>query len=830
MPARLVDLLREDGVELRGKGPEIAAKCPFHDDRTPSMSVNVEKEVYNCHGCGAEGDAVIYLMDKRGLSRKEALREVKGEMHSTQPKPRKKESRPSRPYWISSLPENAITRHRYLLGDGSLAFVVCRFPKGAQAKCKPYTPAKRGGSDGWTMNLAIREGRPLYRLREMNKASSGKQVMVVEGEKCADAVASAFPKAVVTTWHGGAKAWKYTDWSPLEGRRVLLVSDADSEGRKCMFDLARHLKGLECTDIRIALPEGEDHRDIADEIAEGGGQAAGEWLKRLAVPWKPPEPEKTEPEKTVSKQPKKKKDPPPPANAADNDYFRILGNVGDSIAVRLATHQIMLYSRSALTQPSTLISLAAYNWWLDLLTQESLTPSSCHSVGSALIRAADRQGQIDLSRVAGRGFFRNDNNSYVWNLGDRLLVDGREGELDSLQDGWHYVNGPRIEVAEKRAGHGERKRVAEAVERYRWQHPLDGRRFLGWLVSSIVGGALEWRPHIWLAAAAETGKSWLLKRVAARLLGPMVVRVADATPAAMARRMRSDSLPLILDEAEPDRQWIEGLMDLIRVAAGGDGERIRTDVGGNVQRLHPRFSVCMSSTKIANLRAADASRFQMLNLSLKGVENWPEVERAIGDSLANGACERIRAALIHEGHEVVEEAASVSRELMRGGHGTRGSLIGGALTAGWRWLSGETDMLPPVTETLVGQSQDDAGYALREILNLRVQTHGAERVPLIDLLTDRVRYEEKLPAGYGVRLDDDDDLLIATRHPSLLRELRRTAFERVDLRRLLGQIKGTSLTEYPVRFNQMRMRAVSIPSEVLKMHGVDLHRTGAEES
>ena len=167
---------------------------------------------------------------------------------------------------------------------------------------------------------------------------------------------------------------------------------------------------------------------------------------------------------------------------------------------------------------------------------------------------------------------------------------------------------------------------------------------------------------------------------------------------------------------------------------------------------------------------------------------------------------------------------------MRGGHGTRGSLIGGALTAGWRWLSGETDMLPPVTETLVGQSQDDAGYALREILNLRVQTHGAERVPLIDLLTDQVRYDEKLPAGYGLRLDDDDDLLIATRHPSLLRELRRTAFEKVDLRRLLCQVEGASLTEYPVRFNQMRMRAVCIPSEVLKMHGVDLHRTGPEES
>ncbi len=670
MTQKLVDLLREDGVTLRGKGQQRMAKCPFHDDKKPSMSVNVDKDVYCCHGCGAEGDAVTYLQKKHGWSQKNALRAVKGALQNgrqpAQPKPRKKEP----PHWVPRLPDDAVARHRYLLADGTPAFTICRFAKGP--KCLPYTPAKRNGKDGWNVQLALSEGRPLYRLWEMAQAPRDKQVMVVEGEKCADAVTATFPKVVVTSWAGGAKSWKRTDWSPL-----------------------------------------------------GGRQAAQNWLGRLAAPWKSPEAEQAREKQADPKQPKKKKEPPPPPPAivAENQYFRILGNAADSVAVKLRTHRILLYSRPALTQSSTLISLAAYNWWLDTLREPSLTRPVCHSVGSALIRAADRQGQIDLSRVVGRGYFRTDKGRYVWNLGDRLLVDGREQELDSLEGGWHCVTGARINVAEQSAKPAERKRVAEAVERYRWRQPLDGRRFLGWLVSSVVGGALEWRPHIWMAAAAETGKSWLLKRVAARLLGPMVVRVADATPAAIARRMRSDSLPLILDEAEPDRRWIEGLMDVIRIAAGGDGERIRAD-GDAVQTLNPRFSVCMSSTKLANLRAADASRFQLVHLSQEGVEDWPAVERGIDDSLANGASERIRTALIHEGHEIVEEAVSVSREMMRIGHGTRGSLIGGALTAGWRWWTGERGIVPPLSDAHVGTARNDAGDALRRARQIMAGSGG----------------------------------------------------------------------------------------------------------
>lgn len=46
--------------------------CPFHDDRNPSASVNVEKGRFNCHGCGVSGDIFDIVQTTEGLDFKEA--------------------------------------------------------------------------------------------------------------------------------------------------------------------------------------------------------------------------------------------------------------------------------------------------------------------------------------------------------------------------------------------------------------------------------------------------------------------------------------------------------------------------------------------------------------------------------------------------------------------------------------------------------------------------------------------------------------------------------------------------------------------------------------
>ena len=52
----------------------------------------------------------------------------------------------------------------------------------------------------------------------------------------------------------------------------------------------------------------------------------------------------------------------------------------------------------------------------------------------------------------------------------------------------------------------------------------DGRRFLGWMTAAIVGGALEWRPHLLLTAPSTQGKTWMLKNVLEKLMGPLLTQ------------------------------------------------------------------------------------------------------------------------------------------------------------------------------------------------------------------------------------------------------------------------------------------------------------------
>lgn len=59
-------------VELRRAGKEFIGLCRFHPDRTPSFSVNEEKGVFHCFGCGASGDVFDFIMKLDGLSFREA--------------------------------------------------------------------------------------------------------------------------------------------------------------------------------------------------------------------------------------------------------------------------------------------------------------------------------------------------------------------------------------------------------------------------------------------------------------------------------------------------------------------------------------------------------------------------------------------------------------------------------------------------------------------------------------------------------------------------------------------------------------------------------------
>lgn len=60
-------ILRNYKIDAKSKGDELLCKCPFHDDKTPSMFVNPTKRVFKCFGCGVGGNALEFVRLKEGF-------------------------------------------------------------------------------------------------------------------------------------------------------------------------------------------------------------------------------------------------------------------------------------------------------------------------------------------------------------------------------------------------------------------------------------------------------------------------------------------------------------------------------------------------------------------------------------------------------------------------------------------------------------------------------------------------------------------------------------------------------------------------------------------
>ena len=71
----IVDVI-EPRVRLRSRGRDLLARCPFHEERTPSFSVSREKQFYYCFGCRASGTAITFLMEYDGLGFVDAVEEL----------------------------------------------------------------------------------------------------------------------------------------------------------------------------------------------------------------------------------------------------------------------------------------------------------------------------------------------------------------------------------------------------------------------------------------------------------------------------------------------------------------------------------------------------------------------------------------------------------------------------------------------------------------------------------------------------------------------------------------------------------------------------------
>jgi len=71
----IVDVI-DSRIKLKRIGSNYKACCPFHEETTPSFTINQPKQFYYCFGCGAGGDAIKFLREYENQSFVEAVKEL----------------------------------------------------------------------------------------------------------------------------------------------------------------------------------------------------------------------------------------------------------------------------------------------------------------------------------------------------------------------------------------------------------------------------------------------------------------------------------------------------------------------------------------------------------------------------------------------------------------------------------------------------------------------------------------------------------------------------------------------------------------------------------
>lgn len=162
---------------------------------------------------------------------------------------------------------DASAMHRYRDASGALLCYVVRVdrPDGN----KYFVPLTYGigeeGKPAW-LSRALPVPRPLYGLDRLAQRPDA-PVLIVEGEKAADAATRLFPTYVAVTSFGGAKSAAKADWTPLAGRSIVVWPDNDAPGKAYARETAKlGLMAGARTASLVRLPDSlPGGWDLADE-------------------------------------------------------------------------------------------------------------------------------------------------------------------------------------------------------------------------------------------------------------------------------------------------------------------------------------------------------------------------------------------------------------------------------------------------------------------------------------------------------------------------------------------------------------------------------------
>ncbi len=533
----------------------------------------------------------------------------------------------------------------YKTQGGQIAGYICRFnlPDGKKEVLPICWAISEYGDKAWRW-LSFAKQRPLYNLSDISRYPEA-DVILVEGEKCVDALRAELPDipVCVVTWPGGSKAIKHADFTPLSGRKVVIWPDFDSKyypdnhkkagqlmpimdqpGYKAAHDIKKIISsyGCETKIIGYELLEYVDGWDCADMISDNpditpadifafikeGIQRYDDYLQNM-----PDEPPPLDDEYQHS-------DPEEYNHDTSTFPFQFLGyDRGVYYYLSHKTKQVIELKPES-HQGKSLLQLAPLSWW-ERKFPGTKTAVNWESCADFLLSENIKTGIFNPARIRGRGAWEDAGRS-VLHTGGHLVVDGKKTNINDFETAYIYEVAHDLDhqVSGEPLTTRQANELAKLCERLSWTKSINAALLAGWCVIAVICGALKWRPHIWVTGSKGTGKTWILENIIKPTVGGAALGVVSSTTEAGIRQtLVNDARPVVFDEAEgekkEDQRRIQGILELARQASSESASAIfKGTTTGRSMAFHIRSCFLFASIGVNITQSSDASRITILNL------------------------------------------------------------------------------------------------------------------------------------------------------------------------------------------------------------------------
>jgi putative DNA primase/helicase len=564
----------------------------------------------------------------------------------------------------------------------------------------PLTYCKNGSNKEWRFK-SFPIPRPIYKLDKLIENPDA-QVIIVSGEKCADAGEKLFidiKNVVVISWIGGDKGATTTKWDYLKGRKTISWPDADTQKYKDRHERAGEVMDFQeqsgpaamikiynmnkkkIKSARLVKPpeEYKDGWDIDDAIKDG-------WDVKKVLKFITDNIIKFD---SLSQK---------PAVSALRQPFQCLGYNSYSGNITyyylpVGTHKVTALSAAGHTK-MTLLSLAPVQYFEREYPMKS--GADYTAAANDCIRQCEKVGIYDPMRCRGRGAWF-DAKRTVLHMGNKLIVDSKEIKIDEIDSYYIYeaeipTEGAVGFMAEslciKEAG-----KLLEITELFSWENKINSKLFSGWIVIAPICGAIDWRPHIWLTGETGTGKTWIQDNVISQLLKRFALNAnASSTEAGIRQSLQNDSFPVVFDECETEDRdsfyRIQKIIELARQSSSNQSASIvKGTAGGKAQSYCIRSCFLFSSINPKLILAADQSRISVLRLvkrdDYESGNKFDILRELVMDTLTEDYCRKLRARsvkLIPVIRKNIDVFSAVMSKIMKSKrHGDQlGTLLAGA--------------------------------------------------------------------------------------------------------------------------------------------------------